>query len=266
MENLKGKALEIRTTILDMLYNAKSGHPGGSLSIVEILTVLYYKHLDLNLDENGNRIDKLILSKGHAAPALYAVLSDKGYIKKSELKKLRKSNSILEGHPSNKIEGIDASSGSLGQGLSIASGFALANKIDKKKGYTYCILGDGEIQEGQIWEASMTINKYNLNNLIVFLDNNGLQIDGTIKEVKRLTDLDKKFKSFGFNVLKVDGHSLISLDRAIKKAKKSNKATIIIAKTVKGKGVSFMENNHKWHGKAMTEDEYNLAHKELKRG
>lgn len=263
IKQLEYKAKIIRNSIVDMLYNAKSGHPGGSLSIVEILTVIYFKHMDLSLDKNGTRTDKFVLSKGHCVPALYATLAEKGYINKEDLVTLRKTDSYLEGHPSNKINGIDVSSGSLGQGISIASGLALAKKLDKKEGYVYCILGDGEIEEGQVYEALMTISKYNLNNLILIIDNNGYQIDGSIKEVKNLTNIDKKIHSFGFNVLNVDGHNITKLDTAINKAKTLTTPTCIICSTIKGKGISFMENNYKWHGKAMNKEEYNIAKKEL---
>ena len=264
MKELEIKANKIRNDIIDMLYNAKSGHPGGSLSIVEILTILYFKQLNLSLDENGKRIDKVVLSKGHCVPALYAVLANKGMINKEKLKTLRKIDSDLEGHPSNKIEGIDVSSGSLGQGLSVANGLALAKKIDKKDGYVYCILGDGECEEGQVYEALMTISKYNLNNLIVIIDNNGYQIDGSIKDVKNLIDIDKKIHSFGLNVIKVNGHDLKQLDKAITKCKILKTPSCILCNTIKGKGISFMENNYKWHGKAMNEEEYKIAKEELK--
>ena len=264
MKELEEKAKQIRNDIIDMLYYAASGHPGGSLSIVEILTILYFKHLNLNLDENGKRIDKLVLSKGHCVPALYATLANKGIIDKSKLNTLRKVDSDLEGHPSNKIEGIDVSSGSLGQGLSVANGLALAKKLDKKEGYVYCILGDGECEEGQIYEALMSISKYNLNNVITIIDNNGYQIDGSIKDVKGLKDIDEKIHSFGLNVIKVNGHDFKQLDKAIIKVKLLKTPSCILCSTVKGKGVSFMENNYKWHGKAMNEEEYKIAKEDLK--
>lgn len=253
----------VRNSIIDMLYEAKSGHPGGSLSVADIITVIYFNHMNLNLDTDGKRIDKFVLSKGHCAPALYAVLAEKGFIEKDDLKTLRKVDSYLEGHPSNKINGIDVSSGSLGQGISIASGLALSKKLDKKEGYVYCVLGDGEIEEGQVYEALMTISKYNLNNLIVIIDNNGYQIDGSVKDVKNLNNIDNKIHSFGFNILNVDGHDLGKIDTAINKAKSLNTPTCIICKTVKGKGVSFMENDYRWHGKAMNEEEYKIAKKDL---
>lgn len=208
IEELENKSKEIRRDIIEMIYNAKSGHPGGSLSCTDILVALYHEKMNLNLDENGNRIDKFVLSKGHCAPAYYAVLSSKGFIPHEDLITLRKIDSYLEGHPSNKINGVDVSSGSLGQGLSIANGMALAKKIDNKQGKVYCMLGDGEIEEGQIWEACMTANKYNLNNVIAFLDYNGLQIDGNIMDVKSVDKLKEKFESFGWYVQEINGHEI----------------------------------------------------------
>ena len=263
LEDMKEIARKARIDVIDMVYNAKSGHPGGSLSCMDILVALYHNIMNLNLDENGDRIDKFILSKGHAAPAYYAVLSSKGYIPHEDLKTLRKIDSYLEGHPSNKIKGIDVSSGSLGQGLSIANGMALAKKLDDKEGYVYCVLGDGEIEEGQIWEACMTANKYRLNNVIAFLDYNGLQIDGTIKDVKSVDNLNEKFAFFGWNVQEIDGHNFEEIISAVNNAKKSLKPNIIIAHTIKGKGVSYMENEAGWHGKAPNEEEYKIAINEL---
>ena len=233
---LESIAKNVRRDIVEMIHEAKSGHPGGSLSCTDILVTLFHEKMNLNLDENGNRIDKFILSKGHAAPAYYAVLSSKGFIPHEDLKTLRKIDSYLEGHPSNKINGIDASSGSLGQGLSVANGMALAKKIDNKEGRVYVVLGDGEIEEGQIWEACMTANKYKLNNLIAFLDYNGLQIDG---------------------------HSIKEIIDAIDNTNSSNKPNIIIAHTIKGKGVSYMENVVGWHGKAPNDEEYEIAISQL---
>lgn len=262
-KNLKEISKNIRKDIISMIYNAKSGHPGGSLSCVEILVSLYHEVMDLSLDESGQRVDKFVLSKGHASPAYYAVLSSKGYIPHDDLITFRKYNSYLEGHPTNKIEGVDVSSGSLGQGLSIANGMALEKKLSQKSGYVYAVLGDGEIEEGQIWEACMSASKYKLNNLIVFLDNNGLQIDGSIKDVKNVDNLSKKFESFGFNVQNIDGHDTNQIIDAVNIAKKSDKPNIIIAKTIKGKGISFMENQVSWHGKTLTDEEYKKAMEEL---
>lgn len=263
ISNLEEISKNIRKDIIEMVYNAKSGHPGGSLSCTDILVALYYNKMNLNLDEKGQRIDKFILSKGHAAPAYYAVLSSVGFIPHDDLKTLRKIDSYLEGHPTNKINGVDVSSGSLGQGLSIANGMALAKKLDKKQGYVYCLLGDGEIEEGQIWEACMTANKYKLNNVIAFLDYNRLQIDGNILDVKGVDKLDEKFSAFGWNVQTINGHSFEEILSSIDNAKLSSKPNIIIANTVKGKGVSFMENNASWHGKAPSEEEYRKAIEEL---
>ncbi|MDD2376853.1 MAG: transketolase [Clostridia bacterium] len=263
MNNLQKIANNSRIDIIDMIYNAKSGHPGGSLSIIDILIVLYHKEMNLNLDDKGQRIDKCVLSKGHASPALYATLASVGLLDKDLLKTFRKYDGLLEGHPSIKIPGVDVSSGSLGQGLSIANGMAIAKKIDNKLGYVYVILGDGELEEGQNWEAFMTINKYNLNNVIIFIDNNGLQIDGSIQDVKKLNNLNEKIASFGLNVLTCDGNNIDEIEKAISIAKKSCKPSCIIAKTIKGKGVSFMENEANWHGKSLTDDEYIQAKREL---
>ena len=260
---LESIAKNVISDIVEMIHEAKSGHPGGSLSCTDILVTLFHEKMNLNLDENGNRIDKFVLSKGHAAPAYYAVLSSKGFIPHEDLKTLRKIDSYLEGHPSNKINGIDVSSGSLGQGLSVANGMALAKKIDNKEGRVYVVLGDGEIEEGQIWEACMTANKYKLNNLIAFLDYNGLQIDGNIKDVKSVDNLKEKFEAFGWNVQEIDGHSIKEIIDAIDNTNSSNKPNIIIAHTIKGKGVSYMENVVGWHGKAPNDEEYEIAISQL---
>lgn len=240
---------EVRCDILEMISAASSGHPGGSLSCVEILVALYFEIMNLN-ENKDERIDKFVLSKGHAAPAYYSVLAHKGYIKKEELKNLRKIDSPLQGHPTNKINGVDVSTGSLGQGLSIACGMALSKKLYDEEGYVYCLCGDGELEEGQIWEAMMTANKYKLNNLIMFIDNNGLQIDGTITSVKSVDKLKEKIEAFGLNVIEIDGHNITQIISSVESAKKQDKATCIIAKTIKGKGVKFMENEVKWHRKS----------------
>lgn len=254
--DLKKLTNDLRKDIIEMLRYSKSGHPGGSLSCIDILAVLYHKIMNINLDENNNRIDKFILSKGHASPAYYTVLSSVGYIDKELLNTFRKSTSILEGHPSNKIPGVDSSSGSLGQGLSIANGMAIAKKVSNKPGNIYCLLGDGELQEGQVWEAFMSINKFDLNNVIPIIDNNGLQIDGTIDEIKKLSNIKEKIESFGLEVIEINGHDLIEIENALTYATRTNKKVCIIAHTVKGKGVDFMENNVSWHGKALTEEDY----------
>ena len=266
IEDLKQKAKEIRKDIIEEVYNAKSGHPGGSLSIADIMAVLYFN--ELRIDEKNPRWeerDRLVLSKGHCSPALYAALAERGFFDKEDLKSFRKIESNLQGHPDlNKVPGVDMTSGSLGQGLSIANGMAIAGKMDNKDYRVYTILGDGEIEEGQVWEAAMTANKYKLDNLCVIVDNNNLQIDGTIEEVMSSYPIDEKFKSFGFNVLTIDGNNIEEILSAFEIAKQTkNKPTCIIAKTIKGKGVSFMENKVGWHGKAPNEEEYEEAMKNL---
>lgn len=243
-----------------------SGHPGGSLSIADIMAVLYFD--ELNIDEknpNWEERDRLVLSKGHCSPALYAALSERGYFPRESLKGFRNIESKLQGHPNmNDVPGVDMSSGSLGQGLSVANGMAISAKLDNKSYRVYCILGDGEIEEGQVWEAAMASNKYKLDNLCVILDNNNLQIDGTIEEVMSSYPIDQKFQSFGFNVLTIDGHNIAHIKQAFKQAKQiKNKPTCIIAKTTKGKGVSFMENQAGWHGKAPNREQFEQAIKEL---
>ena len=266
IEDLKLKAKEIRKDIIEEVYSANSGHPGGSLSIADIMAVLYFN--ELRIDEKNPRWedrDRLVLSKGHCSPALYAALSERGYFEKENLKSFRKIDSNLQGHPDlNKVPGVDMTSGSLGQGLSVANGMAIAGKMDKKDYRVYCILGDGEIEEGQIWEAAMTSNKYKLDNLCVIVDNNNLQIDGTIEEVMSSYPIDKKFESFGFHVINIDGHNYEEILNAFEEAKNTKgMPTCIVAKTIKGKGVSFMENKAEWHGKAPSEEQYNVAINEL---
>ena len=266
IEDLKQKAKEIRKDIIEEVYNAKSGHPGGSLSIADIMAVLYFN--ELKIDEKNPRWedrDRVVLSKGHCSPALYATLAERGFFSKETLKSFRKIESNLQGHPDlNKVQGVDMTSGSLGQGLSVANGMAISAKMDNKDYRVYVILGDGEIEEGQVWEAAMTANKYKLDNLCVIVDNNNLQIDGTIEEVMSSYPIDEKFKSFGFNVLNIDGNNIEEIINAFESAKKTkDKPTCIIAKTIKGKGVSFMENKAEWHGKAPNEEEYIQAMKEL---
>lgn len=266
ISKLEEIAKQVRIGIIEGVYNAKSGHPGGSLSIADILTVLYFNQM--NIDEKNPRAksrDRLVLSKGHVAPALYSVLAEKGYFSREELKNLRKLGGNLQGHPDmHKVPGIDMSTGSLGQGLSVANGMAMASKLNHEGIRVYCICGDGELQEGQIWEAAMTSSHYKLDNLCVIVDNNNLQIDGKVNEVKSIYPLDEKFKSFGFEVINIDGHDMKQIINALNKAKTiKGKPTAIIAKTVKGKGVSFMENVADWHGKAPKEEEYKLAMEEL---
>lgn len=255
---------DIRKDVIQIINEAKSGHPGGSLSCTDILVTLYHEIMNLDIDKYGRRIDKFILSKGHAAPVYYAVLASKGYIPKEDLMTLRKYDSYLEGHPSNKINGVDVSSGSLGQGLSIANGMALSKKISNEEGYVYCLLGDGEMQEGQVWEALMSANKYKLSNLIAFVDFNKLQIDGKVEDVMPLESLKSKLNSFNLNVLEIDGHNHKEIINAVDCAKNQDRATVIIANTVKGKGVSFMENLAMWHGKAPSDEDCKKALDELK--
>ena len=266
IKELECKAKEIRKNIIEEVYFAKSGHPGGSLSIADIMSVLYFD--ELNIDVNNPRWedrDRVVLSKGHCSPALYAALAEKGFIDKSELKNFRKLESNLQGHPDmNKIPGVDMTTGSLGQGLSVANGMAISAKLDNKDYRVYCIMGDGEIEEGQVWEAAMASNKYKLDNLCVIVDNNNLQIDGTIEEVMSSYPIDEKFRSFGFNVINIDGNNTEEIQKAFKEAKNcKGMPTCIIAKTIKGKGVSFMENQVGWHGKAPNEEQYKMAMEEL---
>ena len=267
IKELKKIANSIRISIIEQVYEAGSGHPGGALSIADIMAVLYFNQMNIDSkDEKSNLRDRLVLSKGHAVAALYGALAEKGYIEKEELKTFRKLGSRLQGHPDmEKLPGLDMSTGSLGQGLSIANGMAIASKMDSLGCRIYCILGDGEIEEGQIWEAAMTANKYHLDNLCVILDFNGLQIDGTVEEVKALDCLRSKWESFGFNVISCNGNDIEMLISSFEQAKQTKgMPSIIIAETIKGKGVSFMENKAEWHGKAPNEEEYNRAMKELK--
>lgn len=268
VNELQFYANEIRKGVIEAVYNAKSGHPGGSLSIAEILAVLYFNQM--NIDEKNPKAkgrDRLVLSKGHTSPALYSALALRGFFDMEILKQFRHINSKLQGHPDmNKIPGVDASTGSLGQGLSIANGMALASKMDSEGIRIYCICGDGEVQEGQIWEAAMTAAHYKLDNLCVIIDNNNLQIDGKVSDVMNIYPIDEKFKSFGFETVNVDGHNISELIKAFEYAKKTKgKPTAIIANTIKGKGVSFMENEAGWHGKAPNEEQYIQAMNELKK-
>lgn len=266
IKKLRKIANNIRKGIIEEVYSAKSGHPGGALSIADILSVLYFNQMNLDpKNPQSNLRDRLVLSKGHASAALYATLAERGFFSKEELKTFRKIGSNLQGHPDmEKVAGIDMSTGSLGQGLSIANGMALASKMDNLGCRVYCILGDGEIEEGQIWEAAMTSNKYKLDNLCVILDNNGLQIDGKVGEVKDLDCLESKWESFGFNVITCNGHDIERLIDCFEQAKQTKgKPSIIIAETIKGKGVPFMEGKAEWHGKAPSDEEYEKAMKAL---
>ncbi len=266
VDALRKIANDIRISIIETVYNAKSGHPGGSLSCADILTVLYFNQMNINPEKpNAEGRDRFVLSKGHCSPALYSVLARKGYFDKEELKTFRKIGSNLQGHPDmNKVPGVDMTTGSLGQGLSSAVGMAIASKMDSAGCRVYCLIGDGEIDEGQIWEAAMTASNKKLDNLCVILDNNGLQLETNIDEILDPTSLHDKFASFGFNVIECDGHNITNLIDAFDSAKqKKGMPSVIIAKTIKGKGVSFMENQIEWHGKAPSEEEYNKALEEL---
>ncbi|MCK4947285.1 MAG: transketolase [Candidatus Aureabacteria bacterium] len=268
-KSLKRKAAELRIEIVDMITRAGSGHPGGSLSAIDLLTVLYYSIIKVDPQKpDWNERDRFVLSKGHAAPAIYAILADLGFFPKEKLTGLRQFGSILQGHPDmRKVPGIDISTGSLGQGLSVAVGMALAGKIDKKKYKVFALLGDGEIQEGQIWEASMAAAHYNLDNLCMAVDHNGLQIDGKIEDVMNPSPIEDKFISFGWKVKSIDGHSLKEIYDAWNWARstENGKPSAIIAKTVKGKGVSFMENVVGFHGKAPTKEQGREALDSLKK-
>ena len=253
-------AVKERLLLMEGIFNAKAGHPGGSLSIAELLAYLY--NVEMKVDPknpNDPNRDRFVLSKGHGAPALYAALSLKGFFPTEDMKTLRKSDSYLQGHPNmNKIPGVDMSTGSLGQGISAAAGMALAAKLDGKDYRVYTILGDGEIEEGEVWEAAMFASAKGLDNLLVIVDNNNLQIDGTIEEVNSPYPIFEKFEAFGFNTIAIDGNNFDEIEMAVKKAKEfKGKPTAIIAKCVKGKGVSYMENAVNWHGAAPNEELYN---------
>ncbi|MGN0342959.1 MAG: transketolase [Roseburia sp.] len=261
-------ANEVRKSIVTALHSAKSGHPGGSLSAADLMTYLYFE--EMNVDPKNPKMenrDRFVLSKGHVAPALYSALAHKGYFPVEDLTTLRHTGSYLQGHPDMKhIPGVDMSSGSLGQGLSCAVGMALAAKLDKKDYRVYAMCGDGEIQEGQIWEAAMWAGSRNLDNLTVIVDNNNLQIDGTIEEVCSPYPIDKKFEAFNFHVINIDGNDMEQIRAAFDEAKSvKDKPTAIIAKTTKGKGVSYMENQVGWHGKAPNDDEFAKAMEELEK-
>ena len=262
---LQEKAKELRKTVLRMLANAGSGHTGGSLSLVEILIALYTYKLKYNpKDPNWRDRDRLVLSKGHGCSALYAVLSEVGYFPKDELMTFRKFGTRLQGHPQLGLPGVEASTGSLGQGLSIANGMALSLRLDKNDARVYCIMGDGELNEGQIWEAAMTSAHYNLDNLCGIVDFNKIQIDGWCKDTMNIEPLRDKWRAFGWNVLECDGHNFDHLMDALDEASsQKGRPTVILAHTIKGKGVSFMENDAKWHGIAPKKDELEKALKEI---
>lgn len=265
---LKKTANEVRKNIVTAVYHAHSGHPGGSLSAADILTYLYFE--EMNIDPKNPKKadrDRFVLSKGHAAPGLYSTLAERGYFDKEELKGLRHVGCFLQGHPDMKhTPGVDMSSGSLGQGISAAVGMALAGKMDNADYRVYALLGDGEIQEGQVWEASMLAANHKLDNLVVIVDNNNLQIDGTVEDVNSPYPIDEKFKAFKFHVININGNDFGEIAVAFKEARgHKGQPTAIIAKTVKGKGVSFMENQVGWHGKAPNEEEYKTAMKDLEK-
>lgn len=263
--NLEKTACKVRIGIIHGVHAAKSGHPGGSLSSADILTYLYFKEMNIdpkNQEDPGR--DRFVLSKGHAAPALYATLAERGYFSPEEMFSLRHIGSFLQGHPDMKnTPGVDMSTGSLGQGISAAVGMALSSKHFGDNYRVYAILGDGEIEEGQVWEAAMFAANKKLSNLTVFVDLNGLQIDGTIDEVNSARPVDKKFEAFGWDTIEIDGHDFNQIEDALNKAKKSDKPVAIIANTVKGKGVSYMENAVGWHGTAPNDELYEVAIKEL---
>ena len=259
-------ANKVRKNALTAVYSASSGHPGGSLSIADLLTLLYFEvmNVDPKNPKNPDR-DRFVLSKGHTAPALYSVLAERGFFPTDDIKTFRRADSYLQGHPDmNKVPGIDMSTGSLGQGVSAAGGMALAAKLDNKAYRVYTVLGDGELEEGQVWEQAMFASHYKLDNLTAFIDFNGLQIDGDITKVMNPTPIDKKFEAFGWHVIVTDAHDFDALESAIEEAQATKgKPTAIIMKSVKGKNVSFMENNAAWHGAAPYEEQYNQAIAEL---
>ena len=255
-------ANNIRVSIIEGVYNAKCGHPGGSLSIADLMTYLYFEEMKVDpTDPSDPTRDRFVLSKGHTAPALYATLAERGFFPKEDIKTLRKTDSYLQGHPDMKgVPGVDMSTGSLGQGISAACGMALSAKLSGDTYRVYTVLGDGESEEGQVWEAAMFAAHYKLDNLVAILDLNGLQIDGKITEVMNPTPHDEKFLAFGWNVITIDAHNFDEIESALKQARETKgKPTAIIARSVKGKGVSYMENSCEWHGQAPKEDLYKVA-------
>ncbi|MBP3271319.1 MAG: transketolase [Ruminococcus sp.] len=264
-KNLEITACKVRLGILEGVFNAKSGHPGGSLSIADTLTYLYFNKMNVYPDKPDEPTrDRFVLSKGHTAPALYSVLAQKGFFSTEELKSLRHIGALLQGHPCIHIPGVDMSSGSLGQGISAACGMALSAKISNDSYKVYTILGDGEIQEGQVWEAAMFAAHYKLDNLVAIVDNNGLQIDGRVADVMSPYPIVDKFKAFGWHVIEMDAHDFDSIDAAFSEAEKiSGQPVAIIQKSIKGKGISFMEDNVSWHGAAPNAEQYAQAKSEL---
>ncbi len=268
IKELENLSKENRKNVIEMVYNAKSGHIGGSLSSCEIMTVLFNKCMKHSLEGKGSSDydsrDRFVLSKGHVSPLYYSVLSQVGFIDKSELLTFRKLGSKLQGHPCLHCPGVEVATGSLGQGLSIACGKAIALKLDKNPAHVFVLLGDGELQEGSVWESMMQIPHRHLNNLTAIIDRNRLQIDGCTEDVKSLDNLPDKIRAFNWNVIEIDGHNIQEIYSAITQSRTSDRPTAIIANTIKGKGVSFMENNAGWHGKAPNKEEYEKAILELK--
>ena len=265
-KQLEITACKVRMGVIEGVYNAKSGHPGGSLSASDLFTYLYFKEMNVNPeDPHMDSRDRFVLSKGHTAPALYGALALRGFFPEEEIPKLRHTGAMLQGHPDMKgTPGVDMSTGSLGQGISAAVGMALAGQVDKKAYRVYAALGDGELEEGQVWEAAMAAGNYHLDNLCVFVDNNNIQIDGTLEEIMSPNPIDQKFAAFGWNVERCDGHNVSEIAAALERAEAAKgKPTVIIAKTVKGKGVSFMENDKEWHGNDPNTEQYEKAAAEL---
>lgn len=268
MEELNLVSKKLRKNILKMIYAAKSGHPGGSLSCIDILNVLFTKCMvhypECDKSPDYFKRDRFILSKGHASPALYSIMAHCGYFDENELPSFRKLGSKLQGHPcSNKLKGVEISTGSLGQGLSIACGMALGLRLDGINSKVFVLMGDGESEEGSVWEAAMNAVHNKLNNIILFIDRNKLQIDGSTEKVKSVGNIEEKFKAFGWNTMNINGHDFSAIYNAVQTAKTSNMPFVIIADTVKGKGVSFMENNADWHGKVPNAEQFELALNEL---
>ncbi len=267
VKELENLANENRKNVVEMVYNAKSGHIGGSLSAADIMTVLFHKcmkNVPVNLKDYNSR-DRFVLSKGHVSPVYYSVLSQLGFLPKEELLSFRKLGTRLQGHPTLLCPGVEVCTGSLGQGLSLSCGIAVALKLDNNPAHVYALLGDGELQEGNVWEAFMQAPQRNLDNLTVIIDRNNLQIDGCTENIKALEPLDDKLKAFNWKVINIDGHNIQEIFSAIEQAKSDKSPTAIIANTIKGKGVSFMENSAGWHGKSPNAEEYALAMKELMR-
>ena len=266
ISELQALAKKMRIDIITALHKVQTGHPGGSLSAVEILSVLYFSQMkvDCGTPDCPDR-DRFVASKGHCAPVVYTTLCEKGYFAKDELGNLRQLGCMLQGHPDmKKVPGVDMSTGSLGLGLSVGIGMAMAAKMNGKDYYTYVLLGDGELQEGQIWEAAMSAPRFGLNNLIAIVDNNGVQLDGRVEDIMPLGSLRAKFEAFGWKVIETDGHDIAALDAAFDKAKATQSGPVVIlAKTVKGKGVSFMEGKNEWHGKAINNDQFKQAMADL---